>query len=99
MLERLSVESESMGAQIRREGGAFGLGGLARLVLRPAVERGGAELGVGTMLFLRDGMPRVAPAVVVVDRVGERAVVVGVVVRGGAARQPQADIALAGRIA
>src|SRR6185295_17002085 len=70
-----------------------------RLVLRPSVESRFAELLVRALLVLRDCVARVAPAVVVVDRVGECAVVVTVAVGRRAARQPQADVTLALRVA
>ena len=41
-----SVEREAMRMQIGRERRAFGFGGLPRLVFRPAIESGLAELGV-----------------------------------------------------
>src|ERR1700740_562921 len=68
----VSIEAESMRAQVGRERSAFGLGGLARLVLRPAVERRLAEFGVGAMLVLGDGVDRMTPVVVVVDACCER---------------------------
>src|SRR5580704_15231548 len=86
-----SIEAETVGAQIRRERRAFGLGGLSCLVLRPAIERSLAELRVGAVLLLGNGVDGVPPAVVIVDACGERTVVIAIGMRGNAARQAQAD--------
>ena len=72
----LSVETESMGAQIGRERRPFRLGSLPGLVFRPAVKTRLAKFGVGALLLLGDGMQRIAPAVVVIDFSWKRAVVV-----------------------
>src|ERR1700722_9454418 len=94
----LSVERKSMFSQIGRERRAFGLRGLARLVLRPSVESRLAEFGVGSVLLPGNAVPRIAPVVIVVDRLRKRAVVVAVAVGGGATRQAQADKPFAMRV-
>src|SRR5215469_14190415 len=62
------------------EAGAFRRHGLARLVLRPAIEIGGAEDFRGFLPVLQR-VPRVAAPVVGVDG-GERTVVVAVAMHG-----------------
>src|ERR1700758_4193820 len=62
-----SIEAETVGAQIRRERRAFRFRSLPRLVFRPAVERRLAELGIGALLFLGNGVDGVPPPVVIVD--------------------------------
>src|SRR5580700_6323669 len=95
----LSVERKSMFSQIGRERRAFGLRGLARLVLRPSIESRLAEFGVGSVLLPGNAVPRIAPAVIVVDRLRQCAIVVAVAMGGRAARQAQADKPVAVRVA
>ena len=94
----LSIEAESVGTQIGRECRAFGLGGLAGLVLGPAVERRLAKFGVGPLLLAWNGVQGIPPAVVIVDSARQFPVVVAVAVGRDAARQAQADVALGLRI-
>src|ERR1700722_5114267 len=89
-----SVEAESMCTQIGRERRAFRLGGLPGLVFRPAVKGCLAEFRIGALLLLGNGVQLIAPAVVVLDDAGERAVVVTIAVCRDLARQPQADVTL-----
>ena len=58
-----------------------------------------AELGIRAVLILRNRVARIAPSIVIVDRIGQRAVVVSVAMRRRAPRQPQADVAFGLRIA
>src|SRR5438105_8493110 len=75
-LRRLGlVEGEAAGLQPGCEADAFGGRRLARLVLRPSVEFGGAE-AFRRALPVGDRMARVAPPVIAVDRRGEPALVI-----------------------
>src|ERR1700736_5540446 len=95
----LSIETESVRAQIGRERSTLGLGGLPRLLSRPAVEGCFTKFGVGALLFPGDGVTRIPPPVVVVDRFRKCCVIIAVEMRRRATRQSQTDIAFRARIA
>ncbi len=57
-----------------------------------------AERGIRALLVPRDRMSCISPAVVIVDRCGEFAVVVLIAMRRGETREAQADIALGLRV-
>src|SRR5260221_14554113 len=85
-----SVQREAVLAQVARERGAFGLGRLARLVLRPPVQVHGTELLGRAMLLFRYRMDGVAAPVVVGHRLAQDPVVVDIAMRRDGTGQAQA---------
>jgi hypothetical protein len=69
------------------------------LVLGPAVKGRVAKLGVGPLLLPGNRVQGIPPAVVIVDRLGKRAVVVAFAMCRRQTRQPQADVSFPLRIA
>src|SRR5436190_1483578 len=83
-------EDEAVGPQPRRKADPLRRHRLARLVLRPAIEFGGAE-PFRRALPVTNRMARIAPPVVAIDRGREAGLVVAVDMHRRLQRQPHAD--------